>query len=126
MISLNFSKTKDGLIPAVVQDVATGKVLMLAYVNQQAFELTRQTGLAHYWSRSRGMLWLKGETSGNQQIVKDILVDCDSDTIVYVVEQQGGAACHEGYPSCFYRRIEGDELSIIEDRVFDPQTVYKK
>lgn len=126
MIHLDFSKSADGLIPAIVQESGTGTVLMLAYVNREAFEKTMQTGRAHYWSRSRNRLWVKGETSGNLQTVKEILVDCDGDTIIYVVQQHGGAACHEGYPSCFYRRIEGDGVQIIEERVFDPETVYNK
>jgi phosphoribosyl-AMP cyclohydrolase len=126
MIQLNFQKSADGLLPAIVQEAETGRILMLAYVNQEAFDKTIETGQAHYWSRSRQSLWLKGETSGNVQHIKDILIDCDEDTIVYVVRQHGGAACHQGYPSCFYRKVEGGELHVIEQRVFDPATVYTK
>ena len=113
-------------MPAIVQEAGTGRVLMLAYINQEAFAETLTTGYAHYWSRSRQALWLKGETSGHRQEIVDILIDCDEDTVVYVVRQQGGAACHKGYPSCFYRRVEDGELRVIEPRVFDPATVYNK
>ena len=126
MIELAFNKSADGLVPAIVQDAVSGKVLMLAYVNREAFAKTLETGTAHYWSRSRRQIWLKGETSGHIQIIKDILVDCDLDTIIYLVDQRGGAACHEGYPSCFYRRVSGDTLVIVENRVFDPESVYKR
>ncbi|MCL1980741.1 MAG: phosphoribosyl-AMP cyclohydrolase [Proteobacteria bacterium] len=125
MIELNFAKTSDGLLPAVVQDFKTGEVLMLAYINRLAWEKTLATGKAHYWSRSRASLWLKGETSGNVQLIKEILVDCDQDTVVYKVEQLGGAACHTGYRSCFYRKVESDSLIVCEqERVFDPAAVY--
>ncbi|MDR2549338.1 MAG: phosphoribosyl-AMP cyclohydrolase [Desulfobulbus sp.] len=125
MIELNFAKTVDGLLPAVVQDFKTDEVLMLAYINRLAWEKTLTTGRAHYWSRSRSSLWLKGETSGNVQLIKEILVDCDQDTVVYKVEQLGGAACHTGYRSCFYRKVEGDSLNVCEqERVFDPAAVY--
>jgi phosphoribosyl-AMP cyclohydrolase len=126
MVQLNFSKSADGLLPAIVQEAETGRILMLAYINQQAFTETLATGFAHYWSRSRQALWQKGETSGHRQEIVEILVDCDEDTIVYVVRQQGGAACHKGYLSCFYRRVEGGALQVVEQRVFDPETVYKK
>lgn len=125
MIQLNFKKSNDGLIPAIVQDEKSGAVLMLAYVNREAFEKTIETGKAHYWSRSRQKLWLKGETSGNIQIIKDILIDCDEDTIIYKVEQIGGAACHLGYPTCFFRKVDGKDLTTVEERVFDPENVYK-
>jgi phosphoribosyl-AMP cyclohydrolase len=125
MISLNFNKSSDGLLPAIVQDNQSGEVLMLAYVNKQAWEATLSTGKAHYWSRSRKQLWLKGETSGHVQIIKQILVDCDEDTIVYRVEQLGGAACHTGHRSCFYRHVAGGKLVSEEERVFDPKLVYK-
>lgn len=126
MIDLNFSKTADGVIPAIVQDFETNEILMLAYINQEAWIRTLETGKAHYWSRSRAKLWLKGESSGNTQVVKEILVDCDDDTVVYRVEQKGGAACHRGYPSCFFRKVDKDGLSIISEQVFDPAQVYKK
>jgi phosphoribosyl-AMP cyclohydrolase len=126
MIEIDFKKSGDGLVPAIVQDHQTGAVLMLAYVNKEAWEKTLETGKAHYWSRSRNKLWLKGESSGNVQLIEDILVDCDQDTIIYKVEQKGGAACHKGYPSCFYRKVQGKEVVTIEQPVFDPEKVYKK
>ncbi len=125
MIELAFGKDSNGLLPAIVQDYLTGEVLMLAYVNRLAWEKTLETGQAHYWSRSRDSLWLKGETSGHVQLVKDIFVDCDQDTVVFKVEQLGGAACHTGYRSCFYRKITDNQLTIHEqERVFDPASVY--
>ena len=127
MIPLAFEKDAQGLLPAIVQDAASGEVLMLAYINKQAWEKTLETGKAHFWSRSRQSLWLKGETSGHVQLIKEILVDCDQDTVVYKVEQLGGAACHTGYRSCFYRKVAADELVIHESgKVFDPAAVYKK
>ena len=126
MIEIDFKKSGDGLVPAIVQEHQTGAVLMLAYVNKEAWEKTLETGKAHYWSRSRNELWLKGESSGNVQLIKDILVDCDQDTIIYKVEQKGGAACHKGYASCFYRKVQGKEFVTIEQPVFDPDKVYKK
>ena len=126
MIDLDFTKNEDGLIPAIAQDYKTGDVLMLAYINREAWRKTLETGLATYWSRSRSKLWIKGESSGNTQKIHDILVDCDEDTVVFKVEQVGGAACHKGYRSCFFRRVEGDELKIIGERVFDPDKVYGK
>ena len=125
MIELAFKKDPKGLLPAIVQDVASGEVLMLAYINQLAWEKTLATGKAHYWSRSRNSLWLKGESSGHVQLIREILVDCDQDTVVYKVEQLGGAACHTGYRSCFYRKVSGDALEIHEnEKVFDPDKVY--
>lgn len=126
MVSLNFAKSPDGLLPAVVQDWQSGEVLMLAYINTIAWEKTLATGKAHYWSRSRKALWLKGETSGHVQLIRDILVDCDEDTVIYVVEQLGGAACHTGHRSCFHRRVDGDRLTVFGDRIFDPSAVYGK
>ena len=125
MIHIDFEKSADGLVPAIVQDFDSKEVLMLAYVNRKAFEKTIETGKAHYWSRSRKKLWLKGESSRNIQLIKEIRVDCDQDTIVYIVEQIGGAACHKGYPSCFFRKVTGEELEVIQERVFDPAVVYK-
>lgn len=125
MQKLNFQKG-DGLLPAIVQDYESNEVLMLAYINEQAWEKTLATGKAHYWSRSRNSLWLKGESSNHVQLVKEILVDCDEDTVVYKVEQLGGAACHKGYRSCFFRKVEGDAFTIKDEPVFDPQEVYKK
>ncbi|MBU1138524.1 MAG: phosphoribosyl-AMP cyclohydrolase, partial [Proteobacteria bacterium] len=114
----------DGLLPAIVQDAVSGEVLMLAYINQESWRKTMATGKAHYWSRSRNKLWLKGESSGHVQLIRDIFVDCDQDTVVFKVEQLGGAACHKGYRSCFYRRIENNELQTVGERVFDPAVVY--
>jgi len=108
------------LLPAVAQDASSGAVLMLAYVTEEAVERTRETGLAHYYSRSRDELWQKGGSSGHVQEVEEIRVDCDGDALLYVVEQTGGA-CHTGYESCFYRTIEGD---VVGEQVFDPDAVY--
>jgi phosphoribosyl-AMP cyclohydrolase len=118
MIQLKFL---DGLIPVVVQDIKTRDILMVAYANEEAVELTRTTGFAHYYSRSRKKIWKKGEESGHVQQVVQILVDCDEDCLMYQVEQTG-AACHTGYPSCFYRTLDG---SVISEKVFDPESVYK-
>lgn len=125
MQKLRFDKG-GGFLPVIAQDHVTGEILMLAYINQEAWDKTLSTGKAHYWSRSRNKLWLKGESSNHVQLVKEILVDCDEDTVVYRVEQLGGAACHIGYRSCFFRRVQGDELVIKDKPVFDPQEVYKK
>lgn len=124
---LDFGKA-DGLLPAVVQDYRSGEVLMVAYMNDDAFALTRRTGKMHYYSRSRGRIWMKGETSGHVQEVKEILIDCDEDAAVFKIKQVGGAACHTGYRSCFYRRLEqGGDLTMIEDeKVFDPAQVYQQ
>ena len=121
----DFSKN-DGLVPTIAQDAATGDVLMLAYMNREAYDETVQTGRAVYFSRSRQKLWRKGEESGNVQRVHEILIDCDADTILLKVEQIGGAACHKGYRSCFFRQVTPEGLSVIADRVFDPAEVYKK
>jgi phosphoribosyl-AMP cyclohydrolase len=127
MIELDFSKSADGLIPAIAQDYQTGKVLMLGYMNREAWEQTLKTGVATYWTRSRKRLWIKGESSGNIQKIHEILVDCDRDTVLMKVEQVGGAACHEGYPSCFFRKVTPEgELRVVEERVFDPADVYGK
>jgi len=123
MVELNFEKG-DGLLPAIVQDYETNEVLMLAYMNEESWSKTIETGKATYWSRSRNTLWVKGETSGHFQIVKEILIDCDSDSIVVKVDQQGGAACHTGYRSCFYRRVTGEKIEILGERVFNPEEVY--
>lgn len=116
----------DGLVPVIAQDVASGDVLMMAYMNDEAWDETVRTGRAVYYSRSRNRLWRKGEESGNVQMVKEIYIDCDLDTILLKVEQIGGAACHEGYKSCFFRQITGDGFKIVGERVFDPREVYKK
>jgi phosphoribosyl-AMP cyclohydrolase len=125
MVHLDFPK-QGGLVPVIVQDADDGAVLMLAYMNAAAFERTVQTGKATYWSRSRNQLWVKGETSGKTQQVVDILVDCDNDTVLLKVRQQGGGACHEGYRTCFFRRLRDGELEIVEQKVFDPDEVYRK
>lgn len=122
---IDFDKA-GGLVPAIAQDVDTGQVLMLAWMNREAFEETLQTGRACYFSRSRNRLWRKGEESGHVQEVREVYVDCDADTILLKVHQIGGAACHEGYASCFFRRVQGDRLQIVAERVFDPSQVYKK
>lgn len=125
MIKPDFSKSA-GYIPAIVQDHNTGEVLMLAYMNEEAWIKTVETGKATYWSRSRNALWVKGETSGNLQLVKEIYLDCDTDTILLKVEQIGGAACHTGYRSCFYRRWDQGRLITVGEKVFDPEAVYDK
>ncbi len=125
MDSLRFDKG-DGLIPAIVQDHETNEVLMVAYINEEAWQKTLETGRAHYWSRSRGKLWLKGESSKHYQLIKEILVDCDEDTVIYKVEQLGSAACHKGFRSCFFRKVEGRNFTIKDEPVFDPREVYKK
>jgi phosphoribosyl-AMP cyclohydrolase len=115
-----------GLVPAIAQDAATGEILMLAYMNEESFQETRRTGRACYFSRSRNKLWRKGEESGNVQEVLEIRVDCDQDTILLKVHQVGGAACHTGFRSCFYRKIEDGRLHEDGTRIFDPNEVYKK
>lgn len=125
MVSIDFDKT-GGIIPAIAQDAESGTVLMLAWMNREAFEETVKTNRACYFSRSRNRLWRKGEESGNVQEVKEIYFDCDSDTILLKVKQIGDAACHEGYQSCFFRKIEGESFVVVGDRVFDPKQVYKK
>jgi len=125
LITLDFNKT-NGLIPAIAQDHETGEVLMLAYMNRDAWEKTLATGKATYFSRSRQKLWIKGETSGNVQMVKEILIDCDDDTVLLKVEQIGKAACHTGHISCFYRKVENGSLKKISEPVFNPDEVYKK
>jgi phosphoribosyl-AMP cyclohydrolase len=121
---LDFEKSP--LIPAVAQDAETGEVLMVAWMNREAFEETVQSRRAVYFSRSRNRLWRKGEESGNVQQVREIFVDCDADTVLLKVVQLGGAACHEGYRSCFFRKLDGDKLQTVGERVFDPKQVYKK
>ena len=122
----DFSRGIDGLLPAIAQDAETGRVLMLAWMNQQALQETIQSRRAVYYSRSRQSLWRKGDTSGHHQAVKEIQVDCDRDSILLKVDQTG-AACHEGYESCFFRRVNqaGDSLEVIEPRIVDPDQVYE-
>jgi phosphoribosyl-AMP cyclohydrolase len=115
-----------GILPVIAQDDTTGEVLMMAYMNQEAFAETLRTGRVCYFSRSRNRLWRKGEESGNVQELRGVYLDCDADTLLVKVRQIGGAACHEGYPSCFFRRIEGEELNVIAERVFNPDEVYNK
>ena len=116
----------DGLLPAIAQDAKTGEVLMLAYMNDESYAETLRTGRAVYFSRSRGKLWRKGEESGNIQNVVSVHVDCDADTILLRVNQIGDAACHKGYRSCFFRKVTPNGLEVIEERVFDPDDVYRK
>lgn len=113
-----------GLISAVIQDSKTNEVLMSAYMNKEAVEKTSSTGKAHFYSRSRKKLWLKGETSGNIQTVKDIYVDCDKDCLLIKVDQKT-AACHNGYESCFYRKLNNGKIEIVGKKIFDPDKVYK-
>jgi phosphoribosyl-AMP cyclohydrolase len=121
--AIDFEK-HDGFVTAIAQDDASGEVLMVAWMNEQAVRRTLESGEVHYWSRSRDALWRKGQESGNVQLLRSLTLDCDGDAILLRVEQQGGAACHTGMRSCFYRRSEGDTL--VEDgvRVFDPAKVY--
>ena len=125
-MKLDFEKT-NGLIPAIAQDFTTGEVLMLAYINEEAWLETLSTGKAVYFSRSRNKLWRKGEESGNVQLVKEIRVDCDADTVIFMVEQIGGAACHTGHRSCFYTQVNADgSTKELNAPVFDPEKVYNK
>jgi phosphoribosyl-AMP cyclohydrolase len=119
---------KSDLLPVIAQDEQTGDVLMLAYMNEEAYAETLKTGRVCYYSRSRDRLWRKGEESGNVQEVQSIFFDCDADTLLIKVNQIGGAACHEGYRSCFFRQVvpDADEATIVAERVFDPKQVYKK
>lgn len=119
-------KKSGGLVPAIAQDADTGEVLMLAWMNQEAFDETVRTGRAVYFSRSRNKLWRKGEESGHVQEVKGVYVDCDADTVLLKVRQIGGAACHEGYKSCFFRELAEGKLAVVGERVFDPKQVYGK
>ena len=116
----------DGLIPAIAQDAVTGEVLMLAWMNSESYAETLATGRAVYYSRSRKRLWRKGEESGHFQHVRGIYIDCDGDAVLLKVEQVGGAACHMGYPACFYRKITPAGFEVVAERVFDPAHVYGK
>ena len=125
MVELKFDEK--GLIPAVAQDYKTGEVLMVAYMNKESFEITLKEGKACYFSRSRQKLWRKGESSGNVQVVNEILIDCDNDCLVLKIDQIGKAACHTGFNSCFYRKIEkGKIINLNKERIFNPEEVYKK
>jgi phosphoribosyl-AMP cyclohydrolase len=125
VIQIDFKKG-DGLIPVVIQDASTHQVLMLGYMNQQAWEETLRSKRVTFWSRSRNKLWQKGETSGHFQEVKEILLDCDGDTLLIRANQIGGAACHTGYRSCFHHRFEDGEWKLSGERIFDPKEVYGK
>jgi phosphoribosyl-AMP cyclohydrolase len=124
-VKIDFNKT-GGLIPAIVQDYQSGEVLMMAYMNQDAWDATLSTGKATYFSRSRNALWVKGEISGNMQIVKEIRIDCDGDTILLKIEQLGGAACHTGHRSCFHKKVENGSIRVIGEPIFNPREVYNK
>jgi len=118
---------RKGLIPAVVQDAKSGEVVMVGYMNAEAFSKTLETGMMCYYSRSRNKLWMKGEESGNCQTVREMYIDCDNDTLLFKVEQKGGA-CHKGYYSCFFRKLADNktEFAVTKERVFNPDEVYKK
>ncbi|MDP9099281.1 MAG: phosphoribosyl-AMP cyclohydrolase [Verrucomicrobiota bacterium] len=122
-MNLNFSKL-DGVVPAVVQDHATGRVLMVGFMNEESFRRTVETGDVTFFSRSRDKLWVKGETSGHRLLVREIATDCDQDCVLVKVEALGLGVCHEGYESCFFHRLEGDEWKETEARTFDPKAVY--
>lgn len=125
MITIDFDKM-GGLAPAIIQDDETGEVLMLGFMNPEAWEKTLATGKATFYSRTRNTLWTKGETSGHVQQVKEIRVDCDNDTVLLKVRQIGGAACHTGYKSCFFRKVKDNKLIPAGEKIFDPEEVYKK
>jgi len=118
--------TEDGLVPAIAQDAETGEILMMAWMNRESLALTVQEDQAVYWSRSRGKLWRKGESSGHQQVLKDIRLDCDADVILLKVEQKGGIACHTGRRSCFYRSLQDGEWVSTDPVLKDPDSIYGK
>ncbi len=123
---LDFAKG-GGLVTAIAQDDATGEILMVAFMNEEAFDRTVEKGEVHYWSRSRKELWYKGEESGNTQQVKSMYIDCDGDVVLLKVKQKGGAACHTGRVSCFFRRLDdGGGYEVVSEPIFDPREVYKK
>ncbi len=122
-MNLDFAKS-DGLVTAVIQDYASGRVLMVGYMNEEAFRKTVETGFATFWSRSRRKLWLKGETSGHRLVVKEIRTDCDMDAVLLRVEAMGPGVCHAGYESCFYRRLENGDWATADPRAYDPEAVY--
>jgi phosphoribosyl-AMP cyclohydrolase len=122
-MNLDFNKL-GGLITAVIQDYKTGRVLMVGFMNEEAFQKTVETGFATFFSRSRNKLWLKGETSGHRLVVKEISTDCDRDALLLKVEALGPGVCHEGYQSCFFRRLDNGEWKESEPRAYDPQAVY--
>ena len=116
----------DGLVATVVQDHITQRVLMVGFMNEEAWRKTMETGSVTFFSRTRNKLWMKGETSGHRLVVKSISTDCDKDTVLIAVEALGPGVCHEGYQSCFFRRLEGTEWQVVEERVYDPGAVYSK
>ena len=116
--------TDNGLLPVIAQEQDSGKVLMMAWMNREALQLTVETGHAVYWSRSRSKLWHKGEQSGHQQIVKDIRLDCDGDTLLLVIEQRGGIACHTGRHHCFYQRLAENGWQAVEPVIKAPESIY--
>jgi phosphoribosyl-AMP cyclohydrolase len=122
-MQLDFSKL-DGLVAAVIQDWKSGRVLMVGFMNEEAFRKTVETGNAVFYSRSRNKLWLKGETSGHKLVVKEISTDCDRDAVLLKVEALGPGVCHEGYQSCFFRRLDGNDWKITDERAYDPSAVY--
>ncbi len=122
-MNLDFEKS-DGLVTAVIQDAASGRVLMVGYMNEEAFRKTVETGYATFFSRSRNKLWLKGESSGHRLQVKEIYTDCDLDAVVVKVDAQGPGVCHEGYESCFFRRLDTGEWKVADTRTYDPNDVY--
>jgi phosphoribosyl-AMP cyclohydrolase len=123
-MNLDFQKS-DGLVTAVIQDHATGRVLMVGYMNEEAFRRTVETGFATFYSRSRRKLWLKGESSGHRLVVKEIAADCDLDAVLVKVEALGPGVCHEGYQSCFFRRLENGQWTVTDERTYDPAAVYR-
>ncbi len=124
MYKPNFEKMQ-GLVPAIIQDYSTDKVLMLGFMNEEAWKKTLETGLAHFFSRTRNKIWLKGETSKHYLVVKEIYIDCDEDTVLIKVEPKG-PVCHMGYMSCFFRKLEGDNLDIVEEKLYNPEEIYGK
>jgi len=116
--------TQDGLVPAIAQDATSGDILMMAWMNAESLQLTATEGQAVYWSRSRGKLWRKGETSGHQQLVREIRLDCDEDVVLLKVEQKGGMACHTGRKSCFYRKLENGSWQSVDPVLKDPEQIY--
>jgi phosphoribosyl-AMP cyclohydrolase len=122
-MKLDFAKA-DGLVTAVIQDYASNRVLMVGYMNEEAFRKTVDTGYATFFSRSRNKLWTKGESSGHRLVVKEISTDCDRDAVLVKVEALGPGVCHEGYESCFFRRLEGGEWTVVDTRSYDPSGVY--
>jgi len=125
VIEIDFGKG-NGLIPVIIQDASTNEVLMLGYMNREAWEETLKTKRATFWSRSRKKLWMKGETSGYFQEVREACLDCDGDTLLLKVNQIGNAACHTGFRSCFHHRYEDRRWTVLGERIFDPKEVYKK